>query len=112
MTGNVTNTRTYTVTVTGSNGCTSVDQVTVVVPVCGTIGGTVFFDTDNNNTQSVGEVSASGGAPTNLNTLTGGSGVIVTCIIQYKFKCSKYSNKYEWKLRLYEYSSWRLLCSI
>ncbi|MBL0294704.1 MAG: hypothetical protein IPQ04_10715 [Saprospiraceae bacterium] len=54
LTGNVTNTTTFTVTVTGSNGCTSVDQVTVVVPVCGTIGGTVFFDTDNNNTQSVG----------------------------------------------------------
>ncbi|MBK9212238.1 MAG: hypothetical protein IPO14_04590 [Saprospiraceae bacterium] len=37
-------TTTYTVEVTGTNGCKSSDEVVVTKPVCTALGGTVWYD--------------------------------------------------------------------
>ncbi|MBK9212231.1 MAG: hypothetical protein IPO14_04555 [Saprospiraceae bacterium] len=47
------------------------EEVVVIKEACGTLRRNGWFDTDNNNTQSTGETSSTGGIPDNANNLTG-----------------------------------------
>lgn len=48
-------TQTYSVTVTKSNGCISVDQITIYVKICGKIGDLVWDDSNGNGIQDNNE---------------------------------------------------------
>jgi hypothetical protein len=64
------------VTVTGTNGCISTDAMTVKVPDCGILGGTVWYDLNNDGMQST-ETTNDGLNTSLVNTTNGVNGVQV-----------------------------------